>query len=69
MTGGTSAKTSRTTAVMNGSTISARTRPAVSIPMPIGGPENSGSLPSTFCIAGCTWVAMSGASTKSPHIP
>ena len=54
MTGGTRAKTSRTTAVMNGNTMSARTRPAVRIPIPIGGPENSGSLPSTFCMAGCT---------------
>ncbi len=39
---GTVRKTSRITELMNGITMIASTRPAVSMPMPSGGPANSG---------------------------
>ncbi len=63
------ASTSRLMEVMNGSTISASTSPAVSMPMPMGGPLNRGSPPATAFRAGCTWSCMKGAKTNRPHMP
>ena len=72
-TGGTISNTSRITAAMNGMTMIASTNPAVSTPMPCGGPLKSapstGTAPSVPMSHGCTWSANSGASTNSPHMP
>ncbi len=54
---------------MKGRIISARMIPAVSMPIPIGGPRNSGRKPRLLPRAGSTCLAMNGAKTKSPHIP
>ena len=49
------------------------TIPAVSIPIPIGGPTNkppiSGNGPSLSLSQGSTCAAMNGANTNRPHMP
>ena len=66
---GTASSTSRLTAVMNGTTMMARTMPAASIPTPYGGPLNSGRNPRVAPRNGCSHVRSSGARTKMPHSP
>ena len=68
---GTMRKTSRDTAVMNGNTMNARMSPAVSSPMPRGGPSSShGILPSgVACSEGMTYFCMIGTRTNKPHMP
>ena len=72
-TGGTTSNTSRITDAMNGITMIASTKPAVSTPMPCGGPLNNapiaGVMPSVLINHGCTWSANSGARTNRPHMP
>ena len=59
--GGTVSNTSRMTDAMNGSTMIARIKPAVSMPMPSGGPANRlpipGIAPSVSISAGCDVLA------------
>ena len=70
---GTASNTSRMTDATNGTTMNASTMPAVSMPMPMGGPANStpspGTLPSVAASHGCTCSANSGANTNRPHMP
>src|SRR3984957_18511733 len=71
--GGTVSKTSRMIAAMNGSTMMARTTPAVSTPMPNGGPlnkpPNSDTWPRCAINQGCTCRCSTGASTNNPQMP
>ena len=58
---------------MKGSTMIARIRPAVRMPMPNGGPENSapitGTRPMVWIRNGCTVACMNGANTNRPQMP
>ena len=47
----------------------ARIIPAASMPMPYGGPWNSGRKPSHPPSAGCTQSRSHGTSTKMPQSP
>src|SRR6266481_5836236 len=70
---GTVSNTSRMIDETNGSTMIARMNPAVSTPMPSGGPAKSapipGSRPNVSMIAGSMYDWTNGANTKSPQIP
>lgn len=70
---GTVRNTSRMTEEMNGITMIASTMPAVSMPMPSGGPWNSGpkigSGPRYLVRNGITVVDMTGTNTNRPHMP
>ncbi len=72
-TGGTASKTSREIEVMKGSTMMARIRPAVSMPMPYGGPsktdESSGTSPKAEIRKGWTYCCRKGAKTNRPQMP
>ena len=61
------------TAAMNGTIMIARINPALSMPMPIGGPSNrrpmSGMGPRCSVSHGCRCSENTGANTNSPHIP
>src|ERR1700690_365914 len=71
--GGTVSNTSRMVAAMNGNTMMASTNPAVSTPIPYGGPMNSlpmpGTAPAYSISQGCTCRCSSGASTNKPQMP
>ena len=58
---------------MNGSTMIARIRPEVMMPMPYGGPansvENTGTLPKTEIRNGCSVCCKNGANMKKPQMP
>ena len=70
---GTVSNTSRMTEEMKGSTMIARMNPAVSTPIPSGGPANNrpipGMLPRVLISAGSIYSWTKGASTKRPQIP
>src|SRR3546814_17562133 len=71
--GGTVSNTSRVIEVMKGNTMMLRIRPAVSMPMPYGGPANRLDRPGTSSNAllrvGCTYFCSSGAVTNRPQTP
>jgi hypothetical protein len=58
---------------MNGMTITERMMPAVSTPMPLGAPWNSGPKihrsPNRRVSVGWTYVPNIGANTNNPHMP
>jgi hypothetical protein len=64
---------SRITAEINGITMIARIRPAVNMPMPMGGPTKrfptTGQVPRWSLTQGWMFSESSGASTNSPHMP
>ena len=61
------------TEAMKGITMMASTMPAVSMPMPNGGPLNrvptSGRLPRWALRKGMMCVPMTGTNTNRPHMP
>jgi hypothetical protein len=71
--GDTDRKTSRITEETNGITMIASTMPAVSMPMPSGGPLKSGprtgSPPRWGSSPGGTWRPITGTKTNRPHKP
>src|SRR5215469_7219556 len=72
-TSGTVSNTSRITADMNGMTMTASTIPAVSTPIPKGGPWKSaptpGIAPRVSMIQGCAYCCRIGAKTNRPQTP
>ena len=70
---GTALNTSRDTAAMNGIIMMPSTIPAVSMPIPIGGPEKSapitGQDPRWSISHGSMSLAIKGAKTNNPHMP
>ena len=58
---------------MNGITMIASTMPAVSMPMPSGGPWNTGPItghvPRFSLSQGVTCSVITGTSTNRPHMP